>query len=406
LTVPHGQFGKGGFAPNFAICPDKFLSAAKIFTSSLNSYVESRRMARPKTLFITACFLILHAIFAQAVHAQTEPPPPDKTLRVATRIIEPLVVQRDKELTGFSIDLWNEVARRAGLRYEYVMTDTVKAMLDSVEAGNAEAAIAAVSMTPEREARFDFSHMYLQSGLQIMTPIQRTSWLDSLRSITWADVLGPVALVALLVVIIAHVIWLIERGRNPEFPKDYFRGVGEGIWWAVVTVVTVGYGDRTPKRTLGRIVAMGWMFAGIFLIAQLTATITSQMTVNSLQGQIKGLSDLPGKRVVTVANTTADQYLSANAIAHSTVPQIGDAYAQIEAGQMDAVVFDAPVLNYYASTQGKGKVRMAGEMFKPEPYGIALQRGSPYREAINRAILELFTDGTYQQLTQKWFGTS
>jgi ABC-type amino acid transport substrate-binding protein len=48
---------------------------------------------------------------------------------------------------------------------------------------------------------------------------------------------------------------------------------------------------------------------------------------------------------------------------------------------------------------------MVGEVFKPEPYGIALQRNSPYRKAINRAILEIFTDGTHRQLTQRWFGT-
>jgi ABC-type amino acid transport substrate-binding protein len=49
---------------------------------------------------------------------------------------------------------------------------------------------------------------------------------------------------------------------------------------------------------------------------------------------------------------------------------------------------------------------MVGEMFKPEPYGIALALGSPYREMINQATLAIYTDGTYQELTQKWFGTS
>jgi ABC-type amino acid transport substrate-binding protein len=261
-------------------------------------------------------------------------------------------------------------------------------------------------MTPEREQRFDFSHMYLQSGLQIMTTNHQASWLDSVGSVSWADVLGVVAWVALLIIFVAHVIWLIERGRNPEFPREYLRGVGEGLWWAVVTVVTVGYGDRTPKRLLGRVVATIWMFAGIFLIAHLTATITSRLTVESLQGQINGLNDLPGKRVVTVEGTTADQYLSANGIVHVNVAQISDAYAQIEAGRADAVIYDAPVLNHYANTLGKGKVRMAGVVFKAEPYGIALQPDSPYRKAINQAILEIFTDGTHERLTRKWFGTN
>jgi polar amino acid transport system substrate-binding protein len=353
--------------------------------------------------------LALSLVFtlAPSAYAQTaQPVPPDKTLRVTTRVLEPLVVQRGESLSGFSIDVWNEVARRAGLKSEFVIVGSVKAMLDAVESGDAQVAVAAISMTPEREQRFDFSHMYLQSGLQIMTPIQQASWLDSIGSVSWAHVLGVIAWVALLITIVAHVIWLIERGRNPEFPKQYLRGVGEGLWWAVVTVVTVGYGDRTPKRVLGRVVATIWMFAGIFLIAHLTATITSRLTVESLQGHINGLNDLPGKRVVTVQGTTADQYLSANGIVHLNVAQISEAYAQVETGQADAVIYDAPVLNHYVNTLGKGKVRMVGVVFKAEPYGIALRPDSPYRKAINQAILEIFTDGTHERLTKKWFGTN
>jgi ABC-type amino acid transport substrate-binding protein len=372
-------------------------------------------MLRSKPLLGAAGGLLLQLALAFAFaftpatsgYAQTaQPVAPDKTLRVTTRVLEPLVVQRGESLSGFSIDVWNEVARRAGLKSEFVILGSVKAMLDALENGDVQVAVAAISMTPEREQRFDFSHMYLQSGLQIMTPIQQSSWLDSIRSVSWGHVLGVIAWVALLITIVAHVMWLIERGRNPEFPKDYLRGVGEGLWWTVVTVVTVGYGDRTPKRVLGRVVATIWMFAGIFLIAHLTATITSRLTVESLQGHINGLNDLPGKRVVTVQGTTADQYLSANGIVHLKVAQISDAYAQIEAGQADAVVYDAPVLNHYANTLGKGKVRMAGVVFKAEPYGIALQPGSPYRKAINQAILEIFTDGTHERLTNKWFGTN
>jgi polar amino acid transport system substrate-binding protein len=238
-----------------------------------------------------------------------------------------------------------------------------------------------------------------------MTATRTTSFFDTLRSIRWGDVMAILGFLGLLNLLFAHLIWLTERHHNPDFPKSYLRGVGEGLWWAVVTVVTVGYGDRTPKGLLGRAIAIVWMLGSVLLIANITAAITSRLTVERLQSQVSGLSDLPGKRVVTVANTTADQFLSASAIAHGTVEQVEQAYALLEAGEADAVVYDAPILNYYASTRGQGKVRMVGEVFKPEPYGIALQRNSPYRKAINRAILEIFTDGTHRQLTQRWFGT-
>jgi voltage-gated potassium channel len=50
---------------------------------------------------------------------------------------------------------------------------------------------------------------------------------------------------------------------------------GQGLWWAVVTVTTVGYGDRYPVTPMGQGVAVVLMLAGIGLIGALTATVAS-----------------------------------------------------------------------------------------------------------------------------------
>jgi voltage-gated potassium channel len=57
-------------------------------------------------------------------------------------------------------------------------------------------------------------------------------------------------------------------------PKD-FDSVGEGIWWAVVTLATVGYGDVVPTTTWGRIVGSAVIIFGVTFLAFLTATVTS-----------------------------------------------------------------------------------------------------------------------------------
>jgi polar amino acid transport system substrate-binding protein len=201
-----------------------------------------------------------------------------------------------------------------------------------------------------------------------------------------------------------HVIWLVERQKNADFPHGYLRGVWEGIWWAAVTVATVGYGDRTPRGVGGRLFAMIWMFTGIILVANFTASVTSHLTLQELRGTISGLEDLPGRRVVSVAGTTASSFLSTRAIHHVEVRDIEMAYQLLESGQADAVVYDAPVLLYYAAREGQGKVRMVGNLLSPEEYGIAMPTSSPLREAVNQSLLELRADGTYQQLYEKWFG--
>ena len=330
---------------------------------------------------------------------------PAPVLRVSTRVLEPLVVRDGENLSGFSIDIWREIARRAGLRYEFVVVDTVRQMLDELEAGRVQASIAAISMTPEREAQFDFSHAYLQSGLQILAGVRDEGWLDLLRATEWSRVAQALGLLALLNVFFATLIWLAERKHNPQFPKRWLPGIGEGLWWAVVTLLTVGYGDRTPIRTTGRVIATVWMLASVVIVANYTAAIAARATVRGLQTQISGPADLPGKRVATVAQTTAARYLEKHAIVHIVVERLDQAIERLEAGRVDAVVFDAPVLAHYANTRGRGKARVVGEVFHPEPYGVALARDSPWRKAINTAILEIYNDGTYQALSERWFGT-
>lgn len=72
---------------------------------------------------------------------------------------------------------------------------------------------------------------------------------------------------ALAVILIGTVEWLID-------PKT-FHTVWLGLWWAVETVTTVGYGDVVPAQTAGKVIAAFLMLGGLSLLAVITAAITS-----------------------------------------------------------------------------------------------------------------------------------
>ena len=62
--------------------------------------------------------------------------------------------------------------------------------------------------------------------------------------------------------------------------EDNVKSFGDGIWWALVTVTTVGYGDITPATNLGRFVASALMFLGLGLIATVTAIVSAKFVQN------------------------------------------------------------------------------------------------------------------------------
>jgi voltage-gated potassium channel len=65
-----------------------------------------------------------------------------------------------------------------------------------------------------------------------------------------------------------------ERGAQDSNINDF----PDALWWAIVTMTTVGYGDHYPVTTMGRYVALGLMIAGIALLGTVTATLASWMT--------------------------------------------------------------------------------------------------------------------------------
>lgn len=333
----------------------------------------------------------------------------DDTLRVVTQRFEPFVIYENREYTGFSIELWDLIAEEMGVDYELYGVNTIAKMLDEVERDAADVATAGIGITSKRERNLDFSHPYFESGFQIM--VRDTSGglfhglLPALLSTVFApELLFVLGLLLFSLILAAHIIWLLERRHNPEFPDSYLRGIWESVWWAAVTITTVGYGDKTPKKRLGRLFGLIWIFAGYFVFAYFTASVTSTITLQELAGQINGPEDLPGKTVATVSRSAAADYLNRQGLRTREFDDIDDAYSALENDSVDAIVYDAPVLQYYASHDGQGQVRVVGLVFQELNYGIATQFDSPYRKRINLALLRLIETGQYQELYDTWFG--
>jgi voltage-gated potassium channel len=93
-----------------------------------------------------------------------------------------------------------------------------------------------------------------------------------------------IAVVTIVITVVSGVgMWLIDR--------DEFPNVWLGLWWAVQTVTTVGYGDITPTHVGGRLIAAVVMVSGIGFLTVVTATISAtfiEAARRRLQGESEG----------------------------------------------------------------------------------------------------------------------
>ena len=332
-------------------------------------------------------------------------PQPQQPLLVATRVIPPFVIPDKGELSGFSIDLWRSIANQIGVESKFIEYSSVPELLSAIKNNKANLGIAAISITAERQQNFDFSLPILAGGLQIMVRDSETNnsaFPNILQLFFSTSLLQVIGIALILIVVAAHIIWLSERHhQDGMIPKSYFPGIFKASWWAAATLATQA--DEMPKGVLGRLVGIVWMFIGVLFVAYFTASATTSLTLQQLQGDIKTIDDLHGKVVSTTAGSTAAAYLRKHKISVLEVIKIEQAYNALQAKKADAVVFDAPVLLFYAANEGKGKVQIVGSILREESYGIILPNNSPYRKPINEALLNLKENGTYQSLYDKWF---
>lgn len=305
--------------------------------------------------------------------------------------------------TGFSIDLLNEVAKNLDWTYSINRVQSFSDMLDAVQNGTADAAIANISITASREAVMDFSQPIFEAGLQIMTPS------DPNTGSVWSILLSKDLVLAIfgafaLLLGGGMLMWRLERKHQDYFDLTAREAMFPAFWWALNLIVNGGFEERQPRTPLGRLFGVFLVISSLFFVSVFVARITAAMTVGAIQANVSDINDLYGKNVGTIAGSTSADFLTKRDLGFSSYENVDLLLEAFEASDIDAVVFDAPILAYYVNSQKDNRARLIGQVFLAENYGIALPSNSPLSEQINQSLLELREDGTYDRVYRKWFG--
>lgn len=352
-------------------------------------------IAKKLALALVGLFTCVTAVLAQEQ---------DSALVFATVERAPFSMDKDGDHTGFSIELMRALAQNQGWDVTFQRVETFPQMLDLVNSGAVDGAVANISITAAREEAMDFPQPIFEAGLKIMVPFedQGGTIFDALFTL---DILYAILLAFGLLFGGGMLMWFFEKGRQPYFDREAKDAMFPSFWWALNLVVNGGFEERMPQSVPGRFFAVFLVISSLFIVSIFVAQITTAMTVNAISGSVNSINDLEGRVVASTQGSTGSAFLSAREISHKKFENLEEMLDQFERGKLDAVVFDGPILAYYVQTKGAGVGRLIQRNFKPENYGIALPAGSQLVEPINRGLLELRETGTYDLIRQKWFGS-
>ncbi|WP_066707309.1 transporter substrate-binding domain-containing protein [Celeribacter ethanolicus] len=322
-------------------------------------------------------------------------------IMTVTRV--PFSMEENGQQTGFSLELWEALAKDLGWDYEIERVDSFADMLGPIEAGTADAAIANISITANRELVMDFTQPIFEAGLQIMTDT------DGSNVSIWSAVMSRDMLIAIagafaLLFGGGMLMWYFEKHHQDYFNMPARKAMFPAFWWALNLVVNGGFEERQPRSPMGRVFGVFLVISSLFLVSVFVARITAVLTIDAIQSNVSGIGDLYGKSIGTVESSTASDFLTRRDLRFTGYANPTEMLEAFEAREVEAIVFDAPILAYYVTHAGKGKARLVGPIFLPENYGIALPTNSPYADQINHSLLKLREDGTYDTIYRKWFG--
>ena len=324
--------------------------------------------------------------------------PPDDNLTVVMTEIEPFVTLDNGRADGFYAKIWDDV----GVDYDVIWVDSFGEVLEAVESGRADVAVAPLAATAAREAQFDFSSTVISSGPQLGYHERIEKSTNIVRAFLSRRVLFLLLGAFVILVLIGHGMWLAERklhGEDGDFNRRYVEGIWDGLWWSTVTATTVGYGDVTPKSRTGRALALLTMLFSLFLVGGLVSQITEVLAANRVEEPFTDLPSLGSRTVGVVDGTSFADYIESEG---GTVRGYPNQLAVFEAardGQIDAVVGNPFALQVVGPRFG---VVPTGDVLYEEFETFGLAQDSPWREPINQSLARLQADGDVQEIVARW----
>lgn len=274
---------------------------------------------------------------------------PQDTLVVAVFESPPYVVRGEEGFTGISLSLWDQVAGELDRPYRVVRYSDEVAVMRALTYAEVDICINPLTSSAYRLEHLEMTQPWLDSGIGAAATRESQSkmriFFQNFFSLAFFEV---ILLLFGVLLVFGTLLWFVERRTNKYQFRPGLLGLFDGLWWAAVTMTTVGYGDKAPKTTAGKSIGIIWMFTAIIIISGFTATIASTLTVNTLEANINGIEDLIAiERVGVVGTSPAEDFAKKQGIPVSHVYESGrEGLRALVRKEIEILLYDRMAMKY------------------------------------------------------------
>ena len=335
------------------------------------------------------------------------PPLMARTLKVGVSGSAPFVIQEEGGSSGISLQVWRRIAEDNNLSYRLIQQATPQKGILALNDGEIDLLVGPISVTPDRLnlPGVDFTQPYFIGKEGILLPLKPSTLLNRLQVFLGWAVLSSVLVLITVLMVVGSLIWLAERRSNSEqFPAQPLPGIASGMWFALVTLTTVGYGDKAPITRIGRGLTEIWMVTSLIAVSSLTASLASAFTLflsGDTNDSITDPAQLSGQRAAVLEGTSGAELARQRNMRIVPAKTLTAAIDHVLMDRAEAVIFDRPAIRFHLKNNPELAVQLAPFTLAEQTYGFAFRTGDPLRTPLNISILKLQRSGAVEAISKR-----
>ncbi|OON21400.1 Ligand-gated ion channel [Opisthorchis viverrini] len=328
-----------------------------------------------------------------------------------------LLMELMKDL-NFDIDLYEAPDGLWGAWTPEGWNGVIRVLMDN----QADMAVTSLKITPNRSQQIDFSVPFLETGIAITVALREgaispTAFLKPYDYQSWCMILIFSVHASGAALFIFE--WLSPNGlnRGQMSTSEHRFTLFRSLWliWSMLFGAAVNADN--PRGVASRFLANIWALFALVFLASYTANLAAFMIAKEDFYDLSGMNDWrlqqpwnvkPPFRFSTIPSGATEENIKIN------FPEMGaymrnfnrstveEGLASLKSGELDAFIYDANVLDYWASKDEGCKLRIVGNLYAMTGYGIGFAKGSRWLEKVNSRILDYQKNGKLQRWKKFW----